>query len=396
MVLSREQALLDAIYASPDDDAPRQVFADALTERGDPRGEFITLQLARARGEATPAQFMRERDLFADPSRHNEWGYPLGESGRCVFARGFPETLLPRRGRRDELLHQPAMRLLRGIDFLFAELPVALAKAILLQPSAARLESVAGLSQDLLESLDAPLKWPLLAIRFDPTSEHRAHLIHARALEIYPGMEPLRVDSLLGLQRLERLTFVDAEPGALRHLTGLIELTSSSMHPSLHWSTELSELPHLKCLDIQGEPVVGTEFDGLKIEKLLCIASGNLDVDRLLGSLPRLGELELGCTSHAVERSTIAKVLAATRLSQLRSVTINTFRIINPTREDATLEVAIPRRAQLGELAKVLELFPANALARILARPFGRSDHPPPSLEPLRAVAKVPIELAWY
>ena len=58
-----DDALLAAIYAAPDDDTPRLVFADALTERGDPRGEFIALQLARAKGKATPAHLMREREV---------------------------------------------------------------------------------------------------------------------------------------------------------------------------------------------------------------------------------------------------------------------------------------------------------------------------------------------
>jgi uncharacterized protein (TIGR02996 family) len=43
-------SLLDDIYAHPFDDAPRAVYADALAQQGDPRGEFITLQLARGRG----------------------------------------------------------------------------------------------------------------------------------------------------------------------------------------------------------------------------------------------------------------------------------------------------------------------------------------------------------
>lgn len=38
-------ALLEEVYASPDDDAPRLVLADLLLERGDPRGELITLQI---------------------------------------------------------------------------------------------------------------------------------------------------------------------------------------------------------------------------------------------------------------------------------------------------------------------------------------------------------------
>jgi uncharacterized protein (TIGR02996 family) len=41
------QALLDEIYAAPDEDGPRLVYADWLLERGDPRGTFIALQLER-------------------------------------------------------------------------------------------------------------------------------------------------------------------------------------------------------------------------------------------------------------------------------------------------------------------------------------------------------------
>jgi uncharacterized protein (TIGR02996 family) len=41
--------LYAAVYANPDDDAPRAVLADALTQAGDPRGEFISLQLAQPR-----------------------------------------------------------------------------------------------------------------------------------------------------------------------------------------------------------------------------------------------------------------------------------------------------------------------------------------------------------
>ncbi len=43
-----DDSLLAAIYANPDDDNPRRVYADMLLEQGDPRGEFISLQLANA------------------------------------------------------------------------------------------------------------------------------------------------------------------------------------------------------------------------------------------------------------------------------------------------------------------------------------------------------------
>lgn len=53
-------ALLAAIHANPHDDAPRQVYADVLSEKGDPRGEFITMQLARSGRAPTPAEKVAE------------------------------------------------------------------------------------------------------------------------------------------------------------------------------------------------------------------------------------------------------------------------------------------------------------------------------------------------
>jgi uncharacterized protein (TIGR02996 family) len=38
--MNHNDALLQAVLASPDDDTPRLVYADWLEERGDPRGEF--------------------------------------------------------------------------------------------------------------------------------------------------------------------------------------------------------------------------------------------------------------------------------------------------------------------------------------------------------------------
>jgi uncharacterized protein (TIGR02996 family) len=60
--------LFDAVADSPDEDAPRQVLSDALLERGDPRGEFISLQLLRAQGRSTPKLESRERIL-----QENHW-----------------------------------------------------------------------------------------------------------------------------------------------------------------------------------------------------------------------------------------------------------------------------------------------------------------------------------
>ncbi|MCW5801878.1 MAG: TIGR02996 domain-containing protein, partial [Deltaproteobacteria bacterium] len=78
-------ALLEAVYASPGDDGPRMVLADALLERNDPRGELIALQLRRDLGTA---ERRREKVLLA--SHRRTW---LGDLApiirRCEFERGF-------------------------------------------------------------------------------------------------------------------------------------------------------------------------------------------------------------------------------------------------------------------------------------------------------------------
>jgi uncharacterized protein (TIGR02996 family) len=80
--------LFAAIVAAPDDDAPRLVYADWLTERGDPRGELIILQCRLAGGDTDDALFDRESTLLAKHQRR--W---LGEAGlkTGTLRRGFVE-----------------------------------------------------------------------------------------------------------------------------------------------------------------------------------------------------------------------------------------------------------------------------------------------------------------
>ncbi len=66
--LGQETELLAAIAATPEDDAPRAVLADLLAAEGDPRGEFIALQLAG--GDTQPRQqaLLREHwQTWLDP-----------------------------------------------------------------------------------------------------------------------------------------------------------------------------------------------------------------------------------------------------------------------------------------------------------------------------------------
>ena len=105
-----ERSLLEAIAASPDDDAPRAVYADWLTEQGSARGEFISIQLMR--GEA---QQEREQQLLA---AHRE--ALLAEFDGVVdtktakFERGFvtKATVLT------ALPVSPLTKLLRSVTFM--------------------------------------------------------------------------------------------------------------------------------------------------------------------------------------------------------------------------------------------------------------------------------------
>ena len=90
-------ALVADVLASPDDDTPRLVLADALMEKNDPRGELIAIQCARS--EADDAVDRVEELLYEHADR---WTDGLGPSSlRFVFHRGFVEEV---RGPSDALV----------------------------------------------------------------------------------------------------------------------------------------------------------------------------------------------------------------------------------------------------------------------------------------------------
>lgn len=102
---SEEDALLAAVLASPDEDAPRLVYADFLNGKGDPRGEFITLQCrlaAAPNDEARRKLRIAENKLLA--AHEAEWAAGFLSVAKStayrrvkfVFHRGFlEEATLP-------------------------------------------------------------------------------------------------------------------------------------------------------------------------------------------------------------------------------------------------------------------------------------------------------------
>jgi uncharacterized protein (TIGR02996 family) len=85
VTLTDDQKLLAAIYETPDDDAPRAVYADLLTQRGDPRGEFIVAQL---QGKNEKAERLAARLL---KKHRRAWLGALAPYvvGEVYFERGF-------------------------------------------------------------------------------------------------------------------------------------------------------------------------------------------------------------------------------------------------------------------------------------------------------------------
>jgi uncharacterized protein (TIGR02996 family) len=120
-----DAAFLDAIYANPDDFALRAVYGDVLQERGDPRGEFIALQLANHAGQSTAASLRRERELIA--ANFEAWVGPLAAwftTYTPIHARFeggfFVGGRLERFDRQEAMVAEPAWRL---VHHLQAEAP---------------------------------------------------------------------------------------------------------------------------------------------------------------------------------------------------------------------------------------------------------------------------------
>lgn len=109
--------LLAAIYAAPDDLEPRRVYADWLQQQGDPRGEFIALQLARLEARGTAKLFARELELLS--LHRSAWLGSLDAHvyrDGAVFEAGFAAYVEPRVAPATaELRADPAYPLLLGL-----------------------------------------------------------------------------------------------------------------------------------------------------------------------------------------------------------------------------------------------------------------------------------------
>ncbi len=83
------RGLLASVHGAPREDTPKLVFADALTEQGDPRGEFIALQFAHAAGELTLGKRERMQRLLSASGVSWFDGLAGQVAPLAVFHKGF-------------------------------------------------------------------------------------------------------------------------------------------------------------------------------------------------------------------------------------------------------------------------------------------------------------------
>lgn len=90
MTTTRDDALLRLVYAEPQEDTHKLVYADWLLSRGDPRGELIMLQFRREEFGLNRAERAREQALLGQHMRR--WLGPLAtvvKQDTAVFRKGF-------------------------------------------------------------------------------------------------------------------------------------------------------------------------------------------------------------------------------------------------------------------------------------------------------------------
>lgn len=202
-------ALLAQVYARPEDDGVRAVLSDALLERGDPRGEFVALQLARQATGEPPST--RERALA------DHWGRawlgaiePYVMRGGTVFERGFVARCRLAGGLA-QAARCPEWATVTHLDAFWAGRFAGGSGALLLSGGFKSLRHVTGVGrEDLAAVLRAgPLPWRTLGLGLERWSDSGAlatadpkALPELRALELRAASGPI---SDLDLERVTRL-----------------------------------------------------------------------------------------------------------------------------------------------------------------------------------------------
>ena len=262
-------ALTRAVFAAPDDDQARLVLADALQERGDPRGELIMLQVARANGVADARSERRERALLK--TNLKAWLGPLArvvKTSSAVFERGFlAECVAEVRNAATAQteLHHEEWATVRKVTFV---------RTALVTPAMRALIEASGMTDDALKRL-APSGHPRLEALEMVTS--RAYGSYDDALE--RGSPRGGLKALAGCAALPALSRLRLRIGAREHHTNFGFYLRTAKDYAWLWSAPWGA--QLRALAISADR---------QIEEILASWSatfcerGHLDQIHLLGS----------------------------------------------------------------------------------------------------------------
>lgn len=205
-------SLYQAVLHRPDDLQLRHVLADALQDQGDPRGEFIALQLGRLISGERPSA--RERELLG--LHRDQWlGRLVGLVHQPKFERGFVhhvqvlrETELPSTIERFEAWATVVSLDLRNLE---GELEMKL----LASPMMRSLREISGVSVQGVTALGralGPMPWRHLSLRLEGALAAllRSPLPALTSLQFFDHLSLGRfrelLDSALG-HRLTKLAF---------------------------------------------------------------------------------------------------------------------------------------------------------------------------------------------
>jgi uncharacterized protein (TIGR02996 family) len=293
-----EPELVAGIVATPDEDGPRLVYADWLSDRGDPRGELIVVQCALAIADRDDRPMhetnqLRDRSLELRTLHRAAWLEPVLDIavGNYQFRRGFIEVMDVLQPDVDGARLREACPLLRAmktpqatVDDLFRSLDVLpldeltlyriteplILRRVVEDPRLERLRRLDihyhGGQPHLSELARLHLPLHRLALRFDRTQPFGEPALLA-SLTAHPARCALR--SLdLAHARAEEL-------GVLERLPALEDLTLTSC------SVAMQDLARLVLPRLTSLAITGGVLDAL-------------DPATLLAAFPSLRRLRLG------------------------------------------------------------------------------------------------------
>ncbi|MEZ4323201.1 MAG: TIGR02996 domain-containing protein [Myxococcota bacterium] len=225
--------LYAAVYASPDDDAPRRVLADWLIEQGDPVGEYIALSL----DPNLPADAERRRKSL-ERQHHDALCEPLGTvllAADRTFERGFLSGGAVRfRSARDlELGSHPAWATVTSLRW--AGLPHV-------DPAMRSLREVSGFTGEHLRKIaDGTASYPIermaVALEADGVRAFRAC-----AVERLPALREL---ALFGSVQLGAMQWLYESPLGKRLTHVDIGDVTSGAQSIAAWADDLEASPSL-------------------------------------------------------------------------------------------------------------------------------------------------------